>query len=132
MLFTYQGARSLTIRNRIVSESSEQSYEESEEEVKDLVLIAKKECLSCSFLVGSLGKKNYPCIEEDYCPAHYYHITQGGKIQVFASKLASLYENPDLEEQAKITEQLKDFDPAVVATIYKKAKELLSSSATKY
>ncbi len=104
-----------------------ESQEQKEVEVKDLVLIAKQECLKCTYLVGSVGAKKYPCIKETYCPANYYHITIGSGVGAYTTKLVALMKKPNMEEMANLVKEFDEMNPQVVEAIYQHAREILNN-----
>lgn len=90
----------------------------------DVVMVAKKECLSCKHLCEQ-SKTKYDCTDEQNCPANTYKIVIGLNILDYSERLAEAMKNNDVTVIAEITEELKDVDAEVKNKVLTLAKQKL-------
>lgn len=91
---------------------------------KDIVLIKKKECLTCYHLSKVNTVKN-DCLKEKGCPANYYEIVIGLPMLQAARKLSKAFAENDSAKISAIMKRLEKAHPTVKDNVLNKAKALL-------
>lgn len=89
--------------------------------LKDIVMINKAECLTCSHLC-SINTKKYKCISDPNCPANTYKIVIGVDTNVYVERLANALASNNIDELNVITGELTKVDPEIKEKIFSLAK----------
>ena len=95
------------------------------DDTRNVVMVAKVECLRCRHLAGALAEEEFPCFDDDICPAKFYRISLGIPINKHATKLAEAMADGNAANVSKLTKQLSGLDPVIVAKVMALASGML-------